>query len=138
MDGHDAHELLADAECVEFATGTIGHVKQLRDRCLGAEIPASIGPVESGDPYRAVLVIRESDAVDVARLMQAEWLELVQQEGTVEGLRERLDAREERGEGQDDEDAEDGDQDGEPPCPACGTAAPLVDGACSDCGLNLA
>jgi predicted RNA-binding Zn-ribbon protein involved in translation (DUF1610 family) len=23
------------------------------------------------------------------------------------------------------------------PCPACGTAAPLVDGACSDCGLQL-
>ncbi len=28
--------------------------------------------------------------------------------------------------------------DGELPCPACGTAAPLVDGACSDCGLQLA
>jgi len=25
----------------------------------------------------------------------------------------------------------------EPPCPACGTAAPLVDGCCSDCGLQL-
>ena len=23
------------------------------------------------------------------------------------------------------------------PCPACGTAAPLVEGACSDCGLML-
>jgi len=23
------------------------------------------------------------------------------------------------------------------PCPACGTAAPLVGGACSDCGLVL-
>jgi len=23
------------------------------------------------------------------------------------------------------------------PCPACGTTAPLVDGACSDCGLTL-
>ena len=30
-----------------------------------------------------------------------------------------------------DEDAE------HPPCPACGTAAPLVEGACSDCGLVL-
>jgi hypothetical protein len=28
--------------------------------------------------------------------------------------------------------------DGEyPPCPACGTAAALVDGNCSDCGLML-
>ncbi len=26
----------------------------------------------------------------------------------------------------------------EPPCPCCGTAAPLIDGACSDCGLQLA
>ena len=25
----------------------------------------------------------------------------------------------------------------EPPCPACGTAAPLVNGECSDCGLYL-
>ncbi|HWM87990.1 MAG TPA: hypothetical protein VNO33_19180 [Kofleriaceae bacterium] len=25
----------------------------------------------------------------------------------------------------------------EPPCPACGTAAPLVSGACSECGLQL-
>jgi predicted amidophosphoribosyltransferase len=24
-----------------------------------------------------------------------------------------------------------------PACPACGTAAALVDGACSDCGLQL-
>jgi hypothetical protein len=24
-----------------------------------------------------------------------------------------------------------------PPCPACGTAAPLRDGACADCGLQL-
>jgi len=23
------------------------------------------------------------------------------------------------------------------PCPACGTAAPLVEGACSDCGIQL-
>ena len=23
------------------------------------------------------------------------------------------------------------------PCPACGAAAPLIDGACSDCGLQL-
>jgi hypothetical protein len=28
--------------------------------------------------------------------------------------------------------------DDEPPCPACGTAAPLVEGACADCGLQLA
>lgn len=26
----------------------------------------------------------------------------------------------------------------EPGCPACGAQAPLVDGACPDCGLQLA
>ncbi|MBK7540090.1 MAG: hypothetical protein IPI49_32990 [Myxococcales bacterium] len=32
----------------------------------------------------------------------------------------------------------DGAEDSEhPACPACGTAAALVDGACSDCGLML-
>ncbi|MGE0396186.1 MAG: hypothetical protein AB7T06_05640 [Kofleriaceae bacterium] len=25
----------------------------------------------------------------------------------------------------------------EPPCPACGCALPLVEGACADCGLQL-
>lgn len=30
------------------------------------------------------------------------------------------------------------ESEGEPPCPCCGTAAPLVRGACSDCGLQLA
>jgi len=29
------------------------------------------------------------------------------------------------------------EHDEHPACPACGTAAPLVDGACSDCGLHL-
>jgi len=28
-------------------------------------------------------------------------------------------------------------EEGELPCPACGTAAPLADGACTDCGLVL-
>lgn len=34
--------------------------------------------------------------------------------------------------------AEPEDAEAEPPCPCCGTAAPLVAGACSDCGLQLA
>jgi len=28
-------------------------------------------------------------------------------------------------------------EDEEMPCPACGTAAPLVEGACGECGLQL-
>jgi len=34
--------------------------------------------------------------------------------------------------------AEEAPEGEEPPCPCCGTAAPLIRGACSDCGLQLA
>lgn len=52
--------------------------------------------------------------------MQSEWIEMVRAEGTVT-------------QAQVVEVGEDEDL----PCPACGTAAPLVEGACSDCGLVL-
>ena len=55
----------------------------------------------------------------VATLMQSEWSSMVAREGTAGSFMPA---------------AADG---GELPCPACGTAAPLVDGACSDCGLHL-
>ncbi len=58
--------------------------------------------------------------------MQREWLEMVAQEGTADITLAPA--------GDDD----DLDPDAEPPCPACGTAAPLVDGECSECGLYLA
>jgi hypothetical protein len=56
--------------------------------------------------------------------MNQEWAEMVAREGTA------MVASAPMGPADDDEDAE-------LPCPACGTAAPLVDGACSDCGLHL-
>ena len=59
-----------------------------------------------------------------ANLMRQSWLSLVAQEGTIGHLQNMAVAEV----GEDDE----------PPCPACGTAAPLIDGACSDCGLQLA
>lgn len=55
-------------------------------------------------------------------LLQRDWIDMVHREGTVSTMGTAADV----------------DDDGEPPCPACGTAAPLVDGACSDCGLHLA
>lgn len=57
--------------------------------------------------------------------MQNDWLAMVAKEGT---LGQAVVMRPgEAGE----------EPEGELPCPACGTAAPLVDGACSDCGLVL-
>jgi hypothetical protein len=54
--------------------------------------------------------------------MRREWSELVEREGTAAAevpLGVELETE------------------GDMPCPACGTAAPLVGGACSDCGLQL-
>lgn len=53
--------------------------------------------------------------------MNREWLALVEAEGTITRPPSTLVA----------------DESGELPCPACGTVAPLVEGACSDCGLQL-
>ena len=53
-------------------------------------------------------------------LQQSEWMEMVAREGTAMAAPQ----------GELDPEAE-------PPCPGCGTAAPLVEGACSDCGLQL-
>jgi hypothetical protein len=54
--------------------------------------------------------------------MQREWLDMVAREGTVGGVSVQPAVV---------------TDEGEPPCPACGTAAPLVDGECSGCGLYL-
>ena len=63
----------------------------------------------------------------VAKLMRSEWMDQLAREGTLaaaQGTR--------TGQGASAE------SDGEHlPCPACGTAAALVEGACSDCGLVL-
>jgi len=57
--------------------------------------------------------------------MQNDWLAMVAKEGTI-------------GQAVVMRPGEPGEEPkGELPCPACGTAAPLVDGACSDCGLVL-
>jgi hypothetical protein len=60
--------------------------------------------------------------------MQREWLDLVAREGTVGQVQARAAGAAA---------AMNDDPDAEPPCPACGTAAPLVDGECSGCGLYL-
>ncbi len=53
-------------------------------------------------------------------LVNREWIDMVQQEGTVQAMGPATVS-----------------ENGELPCPACGTAEPLVEGACSDCGLVL-
>ena len=72
------------------------------------------------------LPVRRDDVPRVMTLLQRDWLEAADREGTLEPeLIAKLRAAQ-------------ASSAPDPPCPACGTAAPLVDGACSDCGLQLA
>lgn len=68
-----------------------------------------------------VLLVREADIPKLAGVMQNDWVSSVAAEGNapvVTDLRPNAE--------------------GELPCPACGTAAPLdPTGACTDCGLVL-
>src|SRR5690606_34958939 len=112
--------------------GPIAAVKEFERECLLREIPvllakappkACCGSGGCGCGGKIQLLAREEDIPRIEEFFRAKWLELAQQtmgEGLVQ-----LKAQQEVPEGE------------EPPCPACGTAAPLKDGACSDCGLQL-
>ena len=65
--------------------------------------------------------MREEDLPRFGALLRREWADVLAREGVEPAARMGIEASE--GE--------------EPPCPACGTAAPLVEGACSECGLQL-
>lgn len=68
---------------------------------------------------KAHLLVEEDDIEKVAAVMRSDWTSALEREG-VAPVAAAIAA------------------DGEHlPCPACGTAAPLVDGCCSDCGLQL-
>ena len=106
----------------------LGDLKALRANCLEAGIPAQIG-ASAGScgggkcSPKAQLWVREEDVPRVQALLRQRWEDEVRALG-VEPVR----LNDAQGEGA---------ADGELACPACGTAAPLVEGACSDCGLQL-
>ncbi len=128
---NEAEELMEDTdhELVPCVQGGIPDVKRLLDLCLEQDIPAVIGSdacedggCSTGCAPKAQLVVRDTDVPRVVALLRQQWAEMALREGTL-SFGEFDGARDE--------------PEGEPPCPACGTAAPLVEGACSDCGLQL-
>jgi hypothetical protein len=129
MDADEVELALADADLVTCLQAPLAEAKQLRDECLAAEIPvlldrgACCGSGGCGCAPKLELRARPEDAPRVARLLQERWRQMMLREGTVSP---------------DDPVVAAPDDEGDPPCPACGTAAPLVGGACSDCGLQLA
>lgn len=120
MDEEDASEQLGEEELVPALQGTLDDVKRMREQCLGADIPVAV-MAPAGGAGKLVLLVRETDLPKVGALLQREWRGQIEREGTGHVGLFGVEAAE--GE--------------EPPCPACGTAAPLVEGACSECGLQL-
>ncbi len=125
MTKDEALKALEDAEVIPCVSAGISDAKEVFEACLAADIPAVLDRQDScGDhggscSARIDLCVRPDDLPKVMAMMHARWQSLLDQEGT-------LPDRE--GAGADSED---------PPCPACGHAAPLVDGACKECGLQL-
>jgi hypothetical protein len=124
MKKQDALRVLSEAELVTPLEGGLREVKELVEICLAAEIPALPGPTKAcgsnGCAPKVPLLVRKEDAPKVAELLRNRWVEMLRREGTMADGEPNAESEE-----------------GEPPCPACGTAALLVDGACSDCGLKL-
>jgi hypothetical protein len=131
MDLDDAERALADAELVLCMQASMGDAKELRDACLEADIPVLLdrgnccGKGGCGCGPKLDLLARSEDVPRVARLFQERWRALALREGTIDARHPAVAAPASA-----DPDCV--------PCPACGTVGPLTDGACADCGLQLA
>lgn len=126
----EAEAALADEELVVLAEAALSEAKDVREACLEAGVPVVLGRDEccgGGCTPKLLVLAREADLERAVGVLRARWRALVDQGGSLS---------------QPDPDlaltahATDGDAD--LPCPACGTAAPLQEGACRDCGLMLA
>ena len=114
-------EMLDGLPLVPAMAGSIPEMKVLRDRCLAAGIPALIGCPGGGKSCgpKTHLLIEEDELPRLSELLRDDWSDHLSREGlvpvavTIAADAEHL------------------------PCPACGTAAALVEGACSDCGIQL-
>lgn len=121
-------------EFVPCFEGQVAQAREVERNLLDAEIPATLAKPPSkaccsgagcGCGAKVQVLVREADLEKVSALFRQEWMQAVEREGTVQLVQLGTDPSTALG------------VNGEPPCPACGTAAPLVEGACSDCGLQL-
>jgi hypothetical protein len=112
-------------ELVPCLTAPLADAKEILAACEDAAIPAQLSAEDCCDTRggcapKVQLLVAAHDVPRLAQLLESRWQAMVAREGTgTPGLPSIA------------------VPDGEPPCPACGTAGPLVSGACSDCGLQL-
>ncbi|MBE2253821.1 MAG: hypothetical protein IAE78_30100 [Myxococcus sp.] len=129
MDRSTADATLAGLELVPFAESAVAQAKELERMLLDNDIPVMLGKAAAkaccgggcGCGAKVQVLVREADAPRISQLLQADWLEAVRREGTVnEGLVPLRTPAEH-----------------ELICPACQFVGILVDGMCQDCGLVL-
>ena len=132
MTPDEAQRILADSELVPCAEVSLTDARRLVEAFLGADVPALVhreACAKVGCTPKFQVLVRPEDGPRSAALLQQGWLETVRREGLVPvGATSRFLPAAQSGASE---------EEGEPPCPACGTAAPLVAGACGDCGLQL-
>lgn len=133
MTEREASKELEDSDVVAIASASLDYCKDLLAMCLDDEIPAML---MRGEDERVQLLVREQDTERTAAMFDKRWREMAEQEGTFDPDKVQYITAREGDEDDEDNEADQGAE-GELPCPACGTALPLVDGACSDCGLVL-
>jgi hypothetical protein len=131
MNRTDADALLKDSKLVPCTEASLLWARQLEEQLLGAEIAAMLGkpPAKAccgsgkcGCAARFQVMVRKEDFEKAVGLFQNDFAAALEREGLNPGL-VALGVEPEG--------------DGEPPCPACGHAAALVEGACAGCGLQL-
>jgi hypothetical protein len=121
LTGDEAVALLDGVDLITAMAGSIPEMKTLRDRALAAGIPAVIGCPGGGKSCgpKTHLLIAEASIPALSALLRSDWNDHLAREGLAPVSLELAADTEHL------------------PCPACGTAAALVDGACSDCGIQL-
>jgi hypothetical protein len=124
MTPHEAEKALAEADVVPCVEMPLAEARKLVAACLAEGVPALVHREACSKPScspKFQVLVRPEDTSRVAGLLHQGWMDSLQREGLAPAQPA----------------AHAVSEDDEPPCPACGTAAPLVQGACSDCGLQL-
>jgi hypothetical protein len=126
LDPDTAVRMLDGDDLLPVAQAGLAEAKQIVDACLDHGVPALLGRDDhctKGCSPKVLILARPDDIGRVQAILQKRWASLVasvDHEVAAAGV-----GHEVTGEG-------------EPPCPACGTSAALVGGACPECGLQLA
>lgn len=124
---------MSEPNWVSYGEGPVAGARELVRQLSAAGIEAELGPAPKkaccggggcGCGAKVQVMLHPEDVERAQNLMRNEWLEAVKAEGI--SLPVMADA------------PADANADSDSlTCPACGTTAPLVEGACSDCGLQL-